>query len=158
MALAAVGPRGCSGLMPDVRGCVHACAHPLPLVPFPGALFVRDSEVRCTLPGGQVVGALPLTVSTWNPLQFNDSDSAWWQTSQPFSVEVACPFGYYGRVNEVCCLGLGHPSSCSWGWEGGWAGCRGKGGGACARLLHGPLLCFPAPVVLDPTDVLGLPH
>jgi hypothetical protein len=64
-------------------------------------LFIRDSEVRCTLPGNQVVGNGSLVVLTWNPSLPNGSDSSRWQASTPFDVLVQCPEGYFGRQNEV---------------------------------------------------------
>ena len=66
-----------------------------------GTLFVRDSEIRCTLPGDQIVGQAPLTVSTWNPAQFNDSDSSGWQTSAPVLIPLACPEDFFGQMEEV---------------------------------------------------------
>jgi hypothetical protein len=67
------------------------------------ALFVRDSEIRCTLPGDQVVGETPLIVTTWNPALGNGSGetSPAAQTSNTYVVDVRCPEDYYGRVNEV---------------------------------------------------------
>lgn len=68
------------------------------------ALFVRDGEIRCTLPGDQVVGHLPLTVTTWNPALGNSSsgeESPGAQTSNTFFVIVDCPENYYGLPNEV---------------------------------------------------------
>jgi hypothetical protein len=65
------------------------------------ALFVRDGEIRCTLPGDQVVGRTPLTVTTWNPAQFSASDTNGTQTSAPFLVYVSCPEDFFGRENEV---------------------------------------------------------
>ncbi len=64
-------------------------------------LFIRDNEVRCTLPGNQAVGNGSLVVVTWNPTLVNGSDERHWQASVPFNVVLQCPEGYYGRVNEV---------------------------------------------------------
>ena len=72
---------------------------------WPGVIFVRDAEIRCTLPPDQVVGLAPLVVYTWNPEAFNDSSTVGWQASLPYFLPVACPEDFYGSVNEVS-LGL----------------------------------------------------
>ncbi len=79
-------------------------------------LFVRDSEIRCTLPGEQYAGLTPITVSTWNPAVPNATDPRNWQTSSPVYVLLSCPEDFYGRANEVRRLGPG-----------------GGGGGVCLR-------------------------
>jgi hypothetical protein len=66
-------------------------------------LFVHDGEIRCTLPGEQVVGEVPLTVTTWNPALGNNSSeaSSMAQTSNTVFITVKCPENFYGRLNEV---------------------------------------------------------
>ncbi len=133
------------------------------------ALFVRDYEIRCTLPPDQTVGLAPLVVATWNPITVNESQDDLWQRSLPFAVRVQCPLEYFGRVNEVGCPRAGPASAVT----------TAPPPPTPARVPHAAAICvagpacsastppptphihthFPPPAVSSLTaDLLGVPH
>ena len=49
-----------------------------------------------------MVGSFPVVVTTWNTALHRLNDTADWQSSDALDVFIECPYGYFGRVNEVC--------------------------------------------------------
>jgi hypothetical protein len=93
------------------------CAVPVVVLIDSDVFFALDGEIRCTLPGEQVVGLTPVVVYTWNAEVYNASSPSGWQASNPFYLPLKCPEDFFGRENEVG----GDARWRAWHWS-GWAG------------------------------------